>query len=62
MKEYIIWGISPVGKEEEVLASEHAGIKSMAEAEAAIHTLEKYGCKECRIQVIDFAKKYKFYG
>jgi hypothetical protein len=56
-KEFIVWGI-PEGKSEEtLLLSEKAGIKTIEQANNAIKLLEeKYGCKKCRIQIIDMSE------
>lgn len=49
--EYVIWGISPTGTDEQPLFTKAS---DMGEAEKVKTILEtKYGCTKCRIQIID---------
>lgn len=51
VKEFIIWGKSPLGDTETLLVSEAAGIADMAQAERVIAQLIDIGCTDCRVQV-----------
>ena len=54
-KEYVVWGIPPLGKFEEVLFTL---ADSQKEADRVCEILtEQDGCTECRVQVIDFNDK-----
>ena len=56
-KEYVIWGIAPDTESEDLLVSEQAGIKTREAAKRAVALLEeKHGCRNCRIQVLDFGE------
>ena len=56
-KEYVIWGKAPNSSEETLLVSERAGLKTIEAANRALASLEsKHGCKDCRVQVIDFSE------
>lgn len=56
--EYIIWGIPPGEKHENVL---HTKSKSMAEAKKIIKILEEeHGCTKCHVQVLDLTKAPDF--
>ena len=60
-KEFVIWGIAPSKKHEELLVSSVSYIKSMADAKKYCDILEKkHGCTNTRVQVIDFSKPLKF--
>ena len=49
--EYVIWGITATGTDEQPLFTKAA---DMGEAENVKKILEtKYDCKKCRIQIID---------
>ena len=51
--EYIVWGIPPGKKDEEVLYTKS---KSKSEANKICDLLEKkHGCKKCRVQVLDLS-------
>lgn len=55
-KEYVIWGVPKDKTEEEILFTE---AQTKVEADKVIEVLqEKYGCTNCRIQVIDFTKDF----
>lgn len=60
MIEYVIWGITPEGIDEQVLLTEIQGAKIRNEelAKKAMKVLEiKYGARECRIQKIDMSEE-----
>jgi hypothetical protein len=57
-KEYVIWGIPPNKRDEELL---YTKAKSMPEAKKVCDILEKeHGVKKCRVQVLDLSKKPDF--
>ena len=54
-KEYVVWGIPPLGDFEEILSTL---AESQEEADRTCEILtEQEGCTECRVQVIDFNDK-----
>jgi hypothetical protein len=58
--EFIIWGIDAAkgGTIEDIL---HTTCETYQEAKNCIQILEKkYGCKNCRIQIIDFSQPVNF--
>jgi hypothetical protein len=57
-KEFIIWGIPPEKKYENVLFTK---AQSMYEAKKVCKILEtEHDCKKLRIQVLDLSKKFNF--
>ena len=57
-KEYIVWGIPPNQKDEEILFTK---AKSQSEAQKVCDILEKkHGCKKCRVQVLDLSTEPDF--
>ncbi|MCA3573114.1 MAG: hypothetical protein IOC86_04305 [Aestuariivirga sp.] len=51
--EYVLWGIPPGGKHEELLVSEAAGIRDAAHAERIKATLTAdHGCTRVRVQAL----------
>lgn len=57
-KEYVVWGIPPNKKDEEILFTK---AKTHKEAKNVCSTLEKeHKCKKCRVQIIDFKNKPDF--
>jgi hypothetical protein len=56
--EYIIWGIAPGQKHEDILFT---NAQNLAEAKKVVSILEsKHNCKNCKIQIIDFSQKIDF--
>jgi len=55
-KEYIIWGIPPDSKIEQILLDETFGLKTMDEALFFKGKCEELGARDVRIQVIDFSE------
>jgi len=52
-KEYIVWGIPPGKKDEEILFTK---AKNMGEAKKVCDVLEKkHNCKKCRVQTLDLS-------
>jgi hypothetical protein len=56
--EYIVWGVPPNKKYEEPLITDAKSLK-VAENYCKLLT-EKYGCKNCRIQVLDLSGNVNF--
>lgn len=58
MQEFIIWGIAPGSKNEQILFTK---AQSLAEAQKVIEVLtNSHACMNCRVQVIDFNSKIDF--
>lgn len=56
-REYVIWGIEPKNNFESIL---YTKATNLGQAETVVYMLEtRYGCKKCRIQVIDFSTDFK---
>jgi len=56
--EYIIWGIPPGKRDEEIL---YTKAKSSGEAKKVIDILtQKHGCKKCRVQVLNLSQDTDF--
>ena len=56
--EYIIWGIAPGQKDEDILFT---NAQNLAEAKKVVSILEsEHNCKNCKIQIIDFSQKIDF--
>jgi len=57
-KEYIVWGVPPNKKDEEILFTK---AESSKEAQQVCKILtEKHGCKNCRVQVLDLSGNADF--
>lgn len=56
-KEFVIWGIDPKNDFESILYTKST---SLDEANRVLWLLESaYGCKNCRVQIIDFSTDFK---
>lgn len=57
-KEFVIWGIAPNMTDEDILFT---NASTLEEAQRIISILtNKYNCKNCRIQIIDFTTGIDF--
>jgi hypothetical protein len=58
--QYIIWGRKDAtAKYDDILVSEHAGIKDMKQAKDVVKKLEALGCAGIYIQVFNFNQNPK---
>jgi len=56
--EYIVWGIPPGKRDEEILFTK---AKSSGEAKKVCDILtQKHGCKKCRVQVLNLSQDTDF--
>ena len=56
--EYIVWGIPPGKKDEEIL---YTKAKSSGEAKKVCDILtQKHGCKKCRVQTLNLSQDTDF--
>jgi hypothetical protein len=56
--EYIVWGIPPGKREEEIL---YTKAKSSGEAKKVCDILtQKHGCKKCRVQTLNLSQDTDF--
>lgn len=64
-KEYVLWGIRPNEESESLLITEIEGGEKITNLQTAkkikIFLEKKKGCKDVRIQTIDFSKKYSMF-